>query len=218
MLKTLDNGVRIFDCRITTNRKILPCSQAFLCAISGTFTYCDWYKKFLDDRGLIRVLVEGVWHDAVRHQRKRWQVCSWRRGLSQLDREQSWKSAVWAGESGRYHLYVSLALTWRNRTLVFRELKDLTDHIDVTVVCPDMMSEGWQMGLPEPCWSYLYAPNLTLQAKTLTTSGWVTFQCYGIRKPTPSWVTNSSEIIRMFNSEFNELTGNTDDYYPWELS
>jgi putative glutathione S-transferase len=27
----------------------------------------------------------------------------------------------------------------------------------------------------------------------------------------------SSEIIRMFNSAFNELTGNTDDYYPAEL-
>lgn len=27
----------------------------------------------------------------------------------------------------------------------------------------------------------------------------------------------SSEIIRMFNSALNELTGNTDDYYPAEL-
>ena len=46
-------------------------------------------------------------------------------------------------ESGRYHLYVSLACPWAHRTLIFRELKGLQDHITVDVVHPDMMNEGW---------------------------------------------------------------------------
>ena len=33
-----------------------------------------------------------------------------------------------AAESGRYHLYVS-RLPWAHRTLIFRLLKDLADHI-----------------------------------------------------------------------------------------
>ena len=39
-------------------------------------------------------------------------------------------SARFQPESGRYHLYVSLACPWAHRTLIFRELKDLTTHID----------------------------------------------------------------------------------------
>ena len=39
-------------------------------------------------------------------------------------------------EKGRYHLYVSLACPWAHRTLIFRELKELQDYIDVTVVEP----------------------------------------------------------------------------------
>ncbi len=46
-------------------------------------------------------------------------------------------------ESGRYHLYVSLACPWAHRTLIFRQIKDLTAHISVDVVHPDMLSDGW---------------------------------------------------------------------------
>ena len=46
-------------------------------------------------------------------------------------------------ESGRYHLYVSLACPWAHRTLIFRTLKELQNHITVDVVHPDMLNEGW---------------------------------------------------------------------------
>ena len=36
-------------------------------------------------------------------------------------------------ESGRYHLYVSLACPWAHRTPIFRALKGLQAHIGVTV-------------------------------------------------------------------------------------
>ena len=48
-----------------------------------------------------------------------------------------------AAESGRYHLYVSHACPWAHRTLIFRHLKDLTDHISVSVVHPLMLDDGW---------------------------------------------------------------------------
>lgn len=32
-------------------------------------------------------------------------------------------------ESGRYHLYVSLACPWAHRALIFRQLKQLEEHI-----------------------------------------------------------------------------------------
>ena len=50
---------------------------------------------------------------------------------------------VYKPESGRYHLYISYACPWATRTLIFRELKDLQDHITVDIVHPDMMDKGW---------------------------------------------------------------------------
>ena len=48
-----------------------------------------------------------------------------------------------AAESGRYHLYVSYACPWAHRTLIFRHLKGLAEHISVSVVHPLMLDEGW---------------------------------------------------------------------------
>ena len=46
-------------------------------------------------------------------------------------------------DSGRYHLYVSLACPWAHRTLIYRSLKDLDNHISVSVVSPYMLENGW---------------------------------------------------------------------------
>ncbi|NOH53019.1 glutathione S-transferase family protein [Vibrio coralliilyticus] len=125
-------------------------------------------------------------------------------------------NAKFQAESGRYHLYVSLACPWAHRTLIFRKLKKLEEHIDVTVVCPDMMGEGWQMGLPEPLFGHTRMHQIYTQAKSDYT-GRVTVPVLWDKKNNTIVSNESSEIIRMFNSEFNELTGNQDDYYPDEL-
>ncbi|MCC2522424.1 glutathione S-transferase family protein [Vibrio coralliilyticus] len=125
-------------------------------------------------------------------------------------------NAKFQPESGRYHLYVSLACPWAHRTLIFRKLKKLEEHIDVTVVCPDMMGEGWQMGLPEPLFGHTRMHQIYTQAKSDYT-GRVTVPVLWDKKHNTIVSNESSEIIRMFNSEFNELTGNQDDYYPNEL-
>ncbi len=119
-------------------------------------------------------------------------------------------------ESGRYHLYVSLACPWAHRTLIFRQLKGLTEHIGVTVVSPDMLNKGWVFESPEPVYGYTCLHQLYTRAKPDYT-GRVTVPVLW-DKQTENIVNNeSSEIIRMFNSEFDETTRNLDDYYPYEL-
>ncbi len=47
---------------------------------------------------------------------------------------------------GRYHLYVSYACPWANRTLIVRALRGLQDAVPVSIVAPDMMEDGWTFG------------------------------------------------------------------------
>ena len=117
-------------------------------------------------------------------------------------------------EKGRYHLYVSLACPWAHRTLIFRHLKQLEDYIDVTVVEPIMLENGWEMNDPMYDLDFLYQLYLKADANY---EGRVTVPVLW-DKQTQTIVSNeSSEIIRMFNSAFNHLTGNSDDYYPQAL-
>lgn len=117
-------------------------------------------------------------------------------------------------EKGRYHLYVSLACPWAQRTLIFRHLKQLEDYIDVTVVEPIMLENGWEMNDPLYDLDFLYQLYLKADANY---EGRVTVPVLW-DKQTETIVSNESpEIIRMFNSAFNHLTGNSDDYYPQAL-
>ncbi len=124
--------------------------------------------------------------------------------------------AQFAPEPGRYHLYVSLACPWAHRTLIFRALKQLEAYIDVTIVCPDMMSDGWQFGIPEPLFGHTKLHQVYTQAKADYT-GRVTVPVLWDKKTNKIVSNESSEIIRMFNSAFNALTGNEEDYYPEHL-
>jgi putative glutathione S-transferase len=117
-------------------------------------------------------------------------------------------------EKDRYHLYVSLACPWAHRTLIFRALKGLQDYIDVTAVEPIMLENGWE--LSDPLYGFDYAYQLYLKANA-DYEGRVTVPILW-DKHTQTIVSNeSSEIIRMFNTAFNHLSGNETDYYPENL-
>jgi putative glutathione S-transferase len=117
-------------------------------------------------------------------------------------------------EKGRYHLYVSLACPWAHRTLIFRVLKGLQEYIDVTAVGPIMLENGWELN--EPLYGFDYAYQLYLKADP-SYEGRVTVPILW-DKQTQTIVSNeSSEIIRMFNTAFNHLTGDLTDYYPENL-
>jgi putative glutathione S-transferase len=125
-------------------------------------------------------------------------------------------------ESGRYHLYVSHACPWAHRTLIFRALKGLTDHISVSVVHPDMLNGGWSFddawdgATGDTLYGLPFARDIYIKADPQV-SGRVTVPILWDKKRETIVSNESSEIIRMFNSAFNGLTGNTDDYYPDEL-
>jgi putative glutathione S-transferase len=117
-------------------------------------------------------------------------------------------------EQGRYHLYVSLACPWAHRTLIFRQLKQLQDYIDVTVVEPIMLENGWEMNDPLYGLDFLYQLYLKADASY---EGRVTVPVLWDTQTQTIVSNESSEIIRMFNTAFNYLTGNTTDYYPQAL-
>lgn len=126
-----------------------------------------------------------------------------------------------AAESGRYHLYVSLACPWAHRTLIFRKLKGLEKHIDVSIVHHFMGDQGWTFERDDAAnGDHLFGSTHMHQIYTRAKSdysGRVTVPVLW-DKQTGTIVSNeSSEIIRMFNSAFNEITGNKDDYYPQTL-
>lgn len=134
------------------------------------------------------------------------------------------KSGPYPAEAGRYHLFVSLACPWAHRTLIFRSLKKLENIISVSLVKAEMLNEGWQLSSESygdaseksPIEGIRYMHEVYTHAQQ-GYNGRVTVPVLWDKK-TNSIVSNeSSEIIRMFNSEFNELTQNDEDYYPQAL-
>ena len=131
-------------------------------------------------------------------------------------------SGGFAAESGRYHLYVSYACPWAHRTLIFRALKGLTEHITVSVVHPDMLNDGWSFAADYPgatgdaLYGSAFLREIYTRAEPLV-SGRVTVPILWDKSQERIVSNESSEIIRMFNTAFNGLTGNTDDYWPEAL-
>jgi putative glutathione S-transferase len=122
-------------------------------------------------------------------------------------------------ESGRYHLYVSLACPWAHRTLIFRALKGLNDHISISVVHPDMLSDGWTFDADfdgatgDTLYGLPFARDIYVKADPQV-SGRVTVPILWDTELETIVSNESSEIIRMFNSAFDGITGNRDDYWP----
>ncbi|MFC0200860.1 glutathione S-transferase family protein [Paracoccus rhizosphaerae] len=125
-------------------------------------------------------------------------------------------------ESGRYHLYISHACPWAHRTMIFRTLKDLRGHIEVSVVHPEMLKDGWEFRTDFPGatgdrqFGLDYLRQVYLKAKP-DASGRVTVPVLWDRESGQIVSNESADIIRMFNSAFDGVTGNTDDYWPVDL-
>ncbi len=130
--------------------------------------------------------------------------------------------AGFKAESGRYHLYVSLACPWAHRTLVFRAIKGLADHISVSVVHPHMLSDGWTFGTDfdgatgDTLFGFDFLREIYTKADPHI-SGRVTVPILWDKERGTIVSNESSEIIRMLNSAFDGITGNTDDYWPEAL-
>lgn len=168
------------------------------------------------------LLVDGQWHD-------QWYITKEGEFVREDAQYRNWIThdgqpgptgeGGFAAESDRYHLFVCLACPWAHRTLIFRHLKALEPHIGVTLVDPKMLEHGWEFSdvskdNPIPDLQYLH--QLYSQVKPDYT-GRVTVPVLWDKQRNTIVSNESSEIIRMFNSAFNTLTGNDKDFYPAAL-
>ncbi len=166
------------------------------------------------------MLVDGKWQDV-------WYDTDKSGGRFQREsaRFRDWvsadSSARFEAEPGRYHLYVSLACPWAHRTLIMRELKNLTDVICVSVVSPIMLEHGWTFNLSEGSSGDSLADRefmhqvYTSAAPDYT--GRVTVPVLWDTRHETIVSNESADILRMLNHAFNAVTGNQMDFYPEEL-
>jgi putative glutathione S-transferase len=134
------------------------------------------------------------------------------------------KDGEFTPEADRYHLYISLACPWAHRTLIVRNLKGLQDIIGLSVVDYFMGPEGWEFtdrpgAIPDTLYNSKFIKEIYFRADPEYT-GRFTVPVLWDKKNQTIVNNESSEIIRMFNSEFNGkgLAKNpTVDFYPEKL-
>ncbi|MDU8943989.1 glutathione S-transferase family protein [Ovoidimarina sediminis] len=172
-------------------------------------------------------LVEGVWHDTWYETKETGgkfvrSNAAYRNWITADGAPGPSGEGGFEAEAGRYHLYVSYACPWAHRTLIFRSLKGLENMISVSVVHPDMLSDGWTFdtgfdgATGDDLFGFDFLRDVYLKSDP-NTSGRVTVPVLWDKKRGTIVSNESSEIIRMMNSAFDHLTGNTDDYWPEEM-
>lgn len=172
------------------------------------------------------LLVNGQWHnqwyntrstkgrfERSKSQFRHWVTADGRAGPSGDEGFQA--------EAGRYHLYISMACPWANRTLIFRHLKGLENMISLSVVHWDMAEHGWTFFdgegvVPDPIHHAQYYYEVYTAADA-DYSGRVTVPVLWDKQKNTIVSNESSEIIRMFNSAFDELGATPGNYYPEHL-
>ena len=159
--------------------------------------------------------VDGIWRDQQPDRSKT--------GGRFIRPETQFRDRIEAGgrfapELGRYHLYVSLACPWAHRTQIFRALKDLEPVISLSVVDPITSAQGWAFSdgpdcIPDSVGGAAYLHEIYTRAEPAY-SGRVTVPVLWDAAENTIVNNESAEIIRLFNSAFDALTGNDQDYYP----
>lgn len=167
------------------------------------------------------LLVKGKWQDKWYDTRSSGGRFV-RQGSTFRDRITADGASGFKAEPGRYHLYVSLACPWAHRTLILRKLKKLQDIITLSVVDPLMLTNGWEFSdypgsIPDTVNGAGYLHEIYTAAEPGYT-GRVTVPVLWDKKNKTIVNNESSEIIRMLNSEFNEFGDSSVDFHPHELS
>ena len=163
------------------------------------------------------LLVDGIWHD-------RWYDTEKTGGRFERDRSafREWVTADgssgYKAEPGRYHLYVSLACPWAHRTLIMRKLKGLEEVIRVSVVHWHMGANGWEFrAAPGATGDRLFGASYLYEIYTRAKPDYTGRATVPVLWDTErgTIVNNeSAEILRMFNSAFDEWAKPAPDYYP----
>src|SRR5882757_5411095 len=170
------------------------------------------------------VLINGEWRDEELPQETD-RGGQFKRADSQLrDRITSDGSSGFKAEAGRYHLYVAHGCPWAHRTLIYRALKKLEQAISVACAIPGLKEHGWTFDsnsafpdcTPDTVNGFKYLHE-AYAASDPRYTGKVTVPTLWDKKTKRVVNNESSEIIRMLNSEFKGIAGDDTDYYPVAL-
>ena len=126
--------------------------------------------------------------------------------------------------ANRYHLYVSYACPWATRALIFLALKGLQKAISVSVVHWHLTEKGWHFDnenapgcTPDHVNGFSHLSQLYFKHSP-DYGGRFTVPLLWDKQTNTAVNNESSEIIRMLNSEFNDIAENPSlDLYPQEL-
>ncbi len=135
-------------------------------------------------------------------------------------------SSGFPAESGRYHLYVSYACPFAHRCIIMRKLKGLEDVISMDVVDYRRDEKGWRFDADVPgatadtvngfthIRDVYFLVDKNYEGRFSVPLLWDKVQKTAVNN-------ESSEIIQMFNSEFNDFCKTPEqralDLYPAEL-
>jgi glutathionyl-hydroquinone reductase len=133
-------------------------------------------------------------------------------------------SSGFKSEAGRYHLYVAYTCPWAHRTQIYRSLKKLNDAISVAYAVPGLRQQGWTYednpAFPDCPPDRVNGFHYLHEAYTASDphyTGKVTVPTLWDRKTRQIVNNESSEIIRMLNSEFAGIGADSTDFYPQHL-
>ncbi|MFC3394305.1 glutathione S-transferase family protein [Brenneria rubrifaciens] len=172
-------------------------------------------------------LVDGVWHDTWYETKStgghfKRSESHFRNWITPDGQPGITGNGGFQAMSDRYHLYVSLACPWAHRTLLMRQLKGLETRIPISVVHPLMLDHGWTFGIDFPdttgdsLYQHEFLYQLYLHAKP-DYSGRVTVPVLWDTAQHTIVSNESADIIRMFNSAFDQAGAKPGDYYPAAL-
>ena len=127
-------------------------------------------------------------------------------------------SSGFKAEADRYHLFLAPSCPWAHRTQIVRRLKNLEDVISVSLSdLPRVTSWAYTKGVDDlqPDENGKLELHKVYVAADPDYTGRVTVPALWDRQKKTIVNNESSEIIRMFNTEFDEWsTGNLPDLYP----
>ncbi|WP_018991050.1 glutathione S-transferase family protein [Aromatoleum toluclasticum] len=126
-----------------------------------------------------------------------------------------------AAEAGRYQLYIAYICPWASRTLIALHLKGLANAIDVCAVDPRLGDQGWAFtGRDDSDLDRANGANYMHEIYTLadpTHTGRATVPVLWDKKTRTIVNNESSDIVRIFNSDFGALATGNVDLRPAEL-
>ena len=161
------------------------------------------------------VLIEGTWRDEELPQETSTGGEFKRVESAFRDRITADGSSGFKAEAGRYHLYAAWNCPWAHRVLIYLALKKLAGKISVAYADPGLREHGWTFEEdPVNGFRHLYQ---AYQAADPRYTGKVTVPTLWDSKTKRIVNNESSEIIRMLNSEFKGIAGDDTDYYPEPL-